>query len=65
MNADQLKGKWKETTGSVKSQWGGLTDDDVTEAAGERDELAGKIRQRYGKTKEEAERELDEFIARH
>jgi len=65
MNADQLKGKWKEMTGSVKAQWGDLTDDDVAEAGGEREKLAGKIQQRYGKSKEEAEREVDEFMAKH
>lgn len=65
MNTDQLKGMWKEMTGKVKSQWGELTDDDVAEAGGDREQLAGKIQQRYGKSKEEAEREVDEFMAKH
>jgi len=63
MNSDQLKGRWKEMTGKVREQWGDLTDDEITEAAGEREQLAGKIQNRYGKTKEEALREVDEFMA--
>lgn len=63
MNSDQLKGRWKEMTGKVREQWGDLTDDENTEAAGEREQLAGKIQNRYGKTKEEALREVDEFMA--
>lgn len=65
MNADELKGKWKEMSGKAKEQWGELTDDDIAEARGEREQLAGKIQQRYGKSKEEAEREVDEWMARH
>ena len=65
MNWDQVKGQWKEMSGKAKEQWGDLTDDDVQEAAGQREVLAGKIQQRYGKSKEEAEREVDEFMAKH
>ena len=65
MNSDQMKGMWKELSGKAKAQWGDLTDDDLTEAAGEREQLAGKIQQRYGKSREEAEREVDEWMSRH
>jgi uncharacterized protein YjbJ (UPF0337 family) len=62
MNADQIKGKWKELQGEAKRHWGKLTDDDVKTAEGDRDKLAGKIQQRYGKSKEEAEREVNEWM---
>ena len=58
---DQVKGNWKQITGKVKEKWGKLTDDDLTTIAGKRDQLAGKLQQRYGYAKEQAERELVEF----
>ena len=58
MNWDQIQGNWKEATGKVKEQWGKLTDDDLTVVAGRRDQLAGKLEQRYGIAKEEAEKQL-------
>jgi uncharacterized protein YjbJ (UPF0337 family) len=61
MNWDQIKGNWKQMKGKVKQKWGKLTDDDLTVIAGKRDELAGKLQQRYGYEKEQAEKELDEF----
>ncbi len=64
MNWDRIEGGWKQMTGKVKEQWGKLTDDDLTEVAGKRDQLAGKIQARYGIAKEEAERQLDDFAKR-
>lgn len=64
MNWDQIEGKWKEFVGKAQQQWGELTDNDVQEAKGDRQELAGKIQNRYGVTKEEAERQIDEWSAR-
>lgn len=61
MNWDEVKGRWKQMQGDAKRQWGKLTDDDLTRAEGDRDKLVGIIQERYGKTKEEAERELDEW----
>ena len=61
MNMDQLKGDWKQLQGKVKAKWGKLTDDDMTVIEGKRDELAGKIQERYGMAKEAAQSELDEF----
>jgi uncharacterized protein YjbJ (UPF0337 family) len=61
MNWDQVKGNWKQFKGKAKEKWGKLTDDDLTIIAGKRDQLAGKIQERYGYDKEHAERELDEF----
>jgi uncharacterized protein YjbJ (UPF0337 family) len=61
MNSDQLEGKWKQLKGSVKQQWGKLTDDDLTLIAGKRDEFVGKLQERYGIQKDKAETELDNF----
>jgi uncharacterized protein YjbJ (UPF0337 family) len=63
MNWDQIKGDWTQMKGKVKEKWGKLTDDDLTTVAGKRDQLAGKLQQRYGYAKEQAEKELDEFTA--
>jgi uncharacterized protein YjbJ (UPF0337 family) len=63
MNWDQVEGKWKEPTGQMQAKWGELTDDDLQEAKGDRRELAGKIQNRYGVTKDEAERQIDEWLA--
>jgi uncharacterized protein YjbJ (UPF0337 family) len=62
MNWDQIEGKWNEYKGKARQSWGELTDDDLAEVNGKREELAGKIQYRYGKTKEEAEREVDDWI---
>jgi uncharacterized protein YjbJ (UPF0337 family) len=61
MNSDQFEGKWKQLKGSVKQRWAKLTDDDVTALSGKKDELIGKIQERYGITREQAEREADEW----
>ncbi len=61
MNADTIKGQWKQVEGSVRKQWGKLTDDDLTQIQGDRDKLVGKIQERYGKSREEAEREVERF----
>jgi uncharacterized protein YjbJ (UPF0337 family) len=60
-NWDQIKGDWKQFAGRVKQKWGKLTDDDLTLIAGKRDELVGKLRERYGLEKDKAEAQLDEF----
>ena len=62
MNWDQIEGKWKQAKGSVKQKWAKLTDDDLTYMSGKKDELVGKIQERYGISKEEAQREADEWV---
>jgi uncharacterized protein YjbJ (UPF0337 family) len=64
MNWDTVQGKWKQFTGQAKENWGKLTDDDLDQAAGKRDQLVGKIQERYGIAKDEAERQVDEWSAR-
>jgi len=61
MNWDRIEGNWKQFKGKVREQWGDLTDDDLEVAAGKRENLSGKIQERYGITKEDAEKKLDEW----
>ena len=58
MNWDRIQGNWKQVTGQAKEQWGKLTDDDLAVINGRREQLAGKIEERYGVAKEEAEKQL-------
>jgi uncharacterized protein YjbJ (UPF0337 family) len=58
---DKLKGNWKQFTGSVRQRWGELTDDEVAQVEGKREQLAGKIQEKYGVTREEANRQIDEW----
>jgi uncharacterized protein YjbJ (UPF0337 family) len=58
MNWDQVAGNWKQFKGTVREKWGKLTDDDLDVVAGKRDQLVGKIQERYGITKEAAEKEF-------
>jgi uncharacterized protein YjbJ (UPF0337 family) len=62
MNWDQLEGNWKQLKGTVKQQWGKLTDNDLEYIAGKRDKFAGKLQERYGLAKEEAEKKADEWL---
>ncbi len=62
MNWDQIQGDWKQLTGKIKEKWGKLTDDDLTMIAGKRDQLAGLIQERYGVAKDQAEKQLHEFM---
>ena len=61
MNWDRIEGNWKQAKGKVKEQWGKLTDDDISFVAGKRDQLSGKIQERYGVAKDEAERQVSEW----
>jgi uncharacterized protein YjbJ (UPF0337 family) len=62
---EKMKGSWSQTKGAVKEQWGKLTDDDLLEIEGRRDQLVGKIQTRYGITREEAERQVGNFERSH
>jgi uncharacterized protein YjbJ (UPF0337 family) len=63
MNWDQIEGKWKEMTGAAQKRWGKLTDNDLQEIKGDRRELAGKIQTAYGVSKDEAEKQIDDWMA--
>ena len=64
MNRDIIEGNWKQLKGSIKEQWGNLTDDNLDVIAGKRDKLAGKLQESYGITKDEAEKQIAEFEKR-
>ena len=61
MNKDQADGNWKQFKGKVKEKWGKLTDDDLTVIEGKREQLVGKIQERYGYEKDRAEKEVKEW----
>lgn len=61
MNSDQIQGQWKQLMGEAKVQWGKLTDDDLRQIDGDRDKLIGKLQEKYGKTREEAEKEVADW----
>ncbi len=63
MNWDQFEGNWKQIQGAAKEKWGKLTDDDLLVIGGKSDQLAGKLQERYGYTKEQAQQHIDEFLA--
>ncbi len=62
MNEDILKGQWKQIRGQVRQWWGMLTDDDLDKINGKREQLIGKLQEKYGYTKEQASRQIDERL---
>ena len=58
---DQLEGQWKQFRGAVRETWGKLTDDDFEQVKGNREQLVGRIQERYGIAKEDANRQVDEW----
>lgn len=61
MNKDEASGNWKQFKGKMKEKWGKLTDDDMTVIEGKRDQLVGKIQERYGYAKDQAESEVNDW----
>jgi uncharacterized protein YjbJ (UPF0337 family) len=61
MNQDTIKGQWKQISGKMKQQWGKLTDDDMKVVEGNVEMLAGRLQERYGIARDEAEREVRAF----
>ncbi len=61
MNWDQVEGNWEQVKGKVRQKWGKLTDDDLETAKGHKQELAGRIQERYGIERDKAEAALDDF----
>jgi uncharacterized protein YjbJ (UPF0337 family) len=61
MNWDQIEGKWKQLSGSAQEQWGKLTSDDLATLTGQKDQLVGKIQERYGVAKAEAEEQAEKW----
>ncbi len=63
MNEDILKSQWKQLRGPIKQWWSVLTDDDLDKINGRREQLAAKLQQKYGFTKEQAMHEIDDRLA--
>ena len=64
MNSDVIQGKWKQLSGRIKAKWGDLTDDDLDVAEGHSEYLVGKLQERYGWSKDRAEKEVRDFSSR-
>ena len=62
MNTDIFEGKWKQIRGEIRETWGELTDDELDQIAGKRDKLAGTLQEKYGWSRDEAERQIDDFL---
>jgi uncharacterized protein YjbJ (UPF0337 family) len=62
MNTDILEGKWKQISGSIKQQWGDLTDDEVAQVNGSYERLQGLLQEKYGWNRDRAEREIDAYL---
>ncbi len=62
MNWDQIEGNWMQIKGRARAQWGELTDNDLDQIEGRREQLLGKIQERYGIERKEAERQIDEWL---
>jgi uncharacterized protein YjbJ (UPF0337 family) len=62
MNWDRIEGNWKQFSGKVTQKWGKLTNDDLDVIDGKRTELAGRLQSRYGVAKDEAERQIDNWL---
>jgi uncharacterized protein YjbJ (UPF0337 family) len=62
MNWDRIEGNWKQVVGKAKAQWGKLTSDDFDVIAGRREQLAGKIQERYGIAKDAADQQVSEWV---
>ncbi len=61
MNWDVIKGNWNQAKGKIKETWGDLTDDDLSRIEGQRDQLVGRVQERYGVAKDEAERQVSDW----
>jgi len=64
MNQDRIEGRWRQIKGKVKEQWGKLTDDDLDVIAGRREQLLGRIQQRHGLARDEADRQVSDWESR-
>jgi uncharacterized protein YjbJ (UPF0337 family) len=62
MNEDTLKGQWNQLKGTVREKWGKLTNDDLDVVQGRTEQLVGRIQERYGIERAEAERQVKDFL---
>ena len=61
MNKEIADGKWKQFKGELREKWGDISDDELEQARGRRENLIGKIKEKYGESKEEIEKKLDKL----
>ena len=61
MNQDVLEGNWKQLRGRIRQRWARLTEDQLNVIDGKREHLAGKIQELYGLTRDEVDRQIQEF----
>jgi len=59
---DRIEGNWKQFAGKAKERWGKLTDDELTAINGRREQLSGKIQEHYGIIKDQAERQIADWM---
>jgi uncharacterized protein YjbJ (UPF0337 family) len=59
---NRIEGSWKQLKGKVKEKWGDLTDDDLDKIAGRQEQFEGVIQQRYGLTKDQAHKQIEEWF---
>ncbi|MBX3199117.1 MAG: CsbD family protein [Labilithrix sp.] len=64
MNWERVEGQWHQLKGELKSKWAKLTDDDLKHVGGKKEQLIGKLQERYGVMKEEAERQVNEWVSK-
>lgn len=62
MNPEIFKGRWNQLRGEIRTRWGKITDDDVTQIQGQAEKMIGKLQERYGYKREQAEKELNDFL---
>ena len=62
MNDDIFKGKWTQLKGNINEQWGKLTDDEIEQLDGRKDQLVGKVQERYGIARDQAARDVDNWL---
>lgn len=62
MNTETLKGKWKQSKGAIQKEWGKITNDELDQIQGDTVKLAGRVQEKYGLSKDEAEREVNGFL---
>ena len=64
MDWNRVEGNWKQTKGKIKEKWCQLTDDDLTQIDGRRDQLEGKIQERYGLAKDRARKDVEDWLSK-
>jgi uncharacterized protein YjbJ (UPF0337 family) len=65
MNRDRIEGAWKQLNGTLREQWGLITSDSLSVVAGRCEQLMGLAQVRQGLQKEEAVRQLRDFMQRN